>query len=338
MRLSAIGDITHTLPVVNTIRSHWPQTKITWIIGRTEFELVRELPAIEFITFDKSLGICAYLDLYRKLRGRRFDVLMLMQLSMRANLIPLFAKAPVRIGFDQPRSRNIHSLFINRRIKAKTRQHVLDSFFCFTEVLGIAEKHLVWDLCCSDEERRFAESVLPDTGERTLLISPCSSRTRRNWPPERYAEIADYAAETHAMRVVITGNSSEDERDYARQITAAMRTCPLDLVGQTTLRQLVALVAHADLVISPDSGPVHLATCANKPVIGLYAASNPGRTGPYLDRKWCVNRYPDAVRLYLNRDWQTIRWGTRVKKAGVMNLITVADVRAKLDSWLEKPN
>ncbi len=333
VRLSAIGDVTHTLPVVNTIRSHWPQTKITWVIGKSELELVRDLPGVEFITFDKRLGARAYLNLRRQLRGRRFDVLLLMQLSLRANLIPLFVTAPVRMGFDRRRAKNLHGLFINRRIEAKANQHVLDAFFCFTEALGITERRLAWDLCCADEEHAFAERVLPETGRHTLLISPCSSHARRNWPPERYAEIADYAAETRALRVVLTGERSAC--DYARRITGAMRTRPLDLTGRTTLRQLMAVILRADIVLSPDSGPAHLATCAGKPVIGLYAASNPARTGPYLSRRQCVNRYPDAVRRCLGKDWRTLPWGTRVNKSGVMELITVADVREKLDELVQ---
>ncbi len=337
VRLSAIGDVTHVLPIVNTIRSRWPQTKITWIIGKSELALVHDLPGIEFVAFDKTRGARAYFDLRRQLRRHRFDVLLLMQLSLRTNLIPLFVKAPIRIGFDRHRSKNLHGLLINRRIEARANQHVLDSFFCFTHALGITEKRLVWDLCCSEEERAFAETALPDMpGTRTLLISPCSKHTRRNWLPERYAEIADYAAETHAMRVVLTGGDNRTEHDYSRRITAAMRTRPLDLIGRTTLRQLMAVIMRADVMISPDSGPAHLATCAGTPVIGLYAATNPDRASPYLSRRWCVNRYPDASRLYLGRDWQAIPWGTKITKPGIMDLITVADVREKLDELTDR--
>ncbi len=338
VRLSAIGDVTHALPIVNTIRSCWPQTKITWIIGKTELELVHDLPGVEFIAFDKRRGARAYLDLRRRLRGRRFDVLLLMQLSLRANLISLFVEAPVKIGFDRRRAKDLHGLFVNRRIEAKTNQHVLDAFFGFTRALGITEQRLVWDLCCSPEDQAFAERWLPDApGTRTLLISPCGSHPRRNWPPERYAEIADYAAQTYAMRVVLTGGDSTVERDYSRRITAAMHAKPIDLIGKTTLRELMAVIARADVVISPDSGPAHLATCAGKPVIGLYAASNPQRTAAYLSMQWCVNRYPDAVRRYLGKDWREVPWGAKVKDAGAMELITVADVRERLARWLDVP-
>lgn len=334
VRLSSIGDITHILPIVNTIMSYLPQTKITWIIGKLELALVHDLPGVEFIAFDKSKGMRTYLDLRQRLRKRRFDVLLLMQLSLRANLIAPLVNTSVRIGFDQHRSKDLHSLFINRRIKAKSNQHVLDSFFCFTQALGIEGQRLVWNQCFSDEERSFSEQVLSGVSDknRTLIISPCSSRRWRNWPPECYARIADYAVETYDMSVVLTGGNTQTERDYARQITAAMRTRPLNLTGKTTLRQVTAIIARADIVISPDSGPAHIATCVGKPVIGLYAASNPDRTAPYLSKQWCVNRYPEAARRYLGKDWQILRWGTKIRNSNAMDLITVADVRKKLDA------
>ena len=328
VRLSSIGDVTHTLPVVNTIRSYFPHTQITWIIGKSELRLVHDLPGVEFIAFDKSRGLRAYADLRRQLRGRRFEALLLMQLSLRANLIAPFVNASVKIGFDRRRAKNLHRLVINHPVKAKPHQHVLDSLFCFSEALNIDDKRFIWDQCCTDEDCDFAKRAIPGD-QRVLLISPCSSSPRRNWSPEHYAEAADHAAEQHKMRIVITGEAAE--RDYIRQITAAMHTRPIDLSGQTSLRQLMAVIRRADVVLSPDSGPVHLANCAGKPVIGLYAASNPERTGPYLSRQWCVNRYPDAVRLYLGKDWRTIPWGTRVNKPSVMDLIKVADVCEKLD-------
>ena len=334
VRLSAIGDVTHIFPIINTIRSYWPQTKITWIIGKSELELVRDLPGIEFVAFDKSRGIRAYFDLRRQLGNRRFDVLLLMQLSLRSNLIPLFINVAIKIGFDRQRSKGLHSLFINHRIEAKKNQHVLDSFFCFTQALGIKEKRLIWNLCYSDEEQTFAENVLPTTtdGTRTLLISPCSSHVHKNWLPERYAEIANYAIKNHMMRVVLTGGNSPIERDYSHQIATRMTVAPINLIGKTTLRQLMAVIAGVDIVISPDSGPAHLATCAGKPVIGLFATTNPDRSTPYLSRQWCVNCYPHASRLYLGKDSQAIPWGTKIKNPQAMSLITVADVCEKLDA------
>ena len=106
VRLSAIGDVTHVLPILNTIKSHWPQTNITWIVGKTEHALVGGLPGVDWVVFDKSLHLRAYGDAKRQLRGRAFDLMLLMQLSLRANLIPLLAAScPWRLGFDRARAR-----------------------------------------------------------------------------------------------------------------------------------------------------------------------------------------------------------------------------------------
>ena len=324
------------LPIVNTIRSVWPQTKITWVIGKTEFELMRGLAGVEFVVFDKARGIGAYRELRRQLRRRSFDVLLVMQLSLRANLIFPLIDASVKVGFEPKSCKALYASLTDHRIPVPENRHVLDTFFSFTRYLGIDEKRLVWDVCCSDEERSFvATKLLPQIGDdaRILLINPCSSRVWRNWPAERYAEIADYAAKTYAMQTVLTGGNTPIERACGQR-TAAMTTHrpPIDLIGKTTLRQLAAVIERADIVIAPDSGPAHLASCAGKPVIGLYATSNPDRTAPYLNRQWCVNRYPDAVRQYLGKPARAVPWGTKIKDPDAMRLITFDDVRQKLDT------
>ena len=104
-------------------------------------------------------------------------------------------------------------------------------------------------------------------------------------------------------------------------------------MGRSSLKQLLALIRAARLVICPDSGPAHIATTVNTPVIALFATSNPDRTGPYLSRDLVVNRYPDAVRTYLKRGVEELRWGQRVRDPNAMNLITIADVSSKIDDF-----
>ena len=147
LRLSALGDVTHVLPTIRSIQQQWPDTKITWIIGKLEIQLVDSIPDIEFIVFDKSAGLSAIRQLRKQLKGRHFDVLFLMQLSLRASLASWAVKADIRLGFDKARSRNLHSLFINHRITpTSTRQHVLDSFLEFAHALGVKQDVIKWDL------------------------------------------------------------------------------------------------------------------------------------------------------------------------------------------------
>lgn len=337
LRLSAIGDVCHTLPVVRTLQDHWPETQLTWIIGTLEHQLVGDIAGIEFLPFDKRAGIAAYRDLRRRLQGRRFDVLLHMQVALRASMLSTLVKAGTRIGFDKARAKDWQWLFTNRRIEPQSNAHVMDGLFGFADALGVPHAPPRWDIPLSAEDHAFALLHIP-AEQNALVISPCSSqRTRnfRNWPVERYVAVARYAIERHGMRIIVTGGPSRLETEYGAAIAAAVPEC-VNLSGQTSLKQLQALLARARVLISPDSGPVHMANAAGTPVIGLYATSNPERTGPYFNRQYVVNRYPDAVRKYLGKSVQDASWGQRVRAPDAMELVTVDNVNSRLDALLRE--
>jgi heptosyltransferase I len=120
----------------------------------------------------------------------------------------------------------------------------------------------------------------------------------------------------------------------ADAIVAATTSRPLDLTGRDTLKQLLAVLARACMVLTPDSGPMHMANAVGARVLGLHAASNPARSGPYSDRRWCVDRYDDAARKYLHKPAAEIPWGTRIERPGVMDLVTIDDAIEKLEAAL----
>jgi heptosyltransferase I len=336
LRLSALGDVTHAVPVVRTLQKVWPDTRLTWIIGRLEAELVGDLPGVEFIVFDKGRGFAAYRDLYRQLRGRRFDVLLQMQIALRANIAGRLVRAPLRVGFDRARSRDGHGLFVNRRIPSNPRKHVLDGFFDFLRALGIEERELRWDIPVPDAAADFARAQLPD-GERWLAINACTSarvNNWRNWSAERYAAVIDHAAERHGLRTVLTGGPATAEREMATAIAAQTRHTPVNLVGKTRPKELLAVLGRADIAIAPDTGPLHITAAAGTPVIGLYATSNPQRTGPYLWREQVVDRYPEALAAETGLRPESARWGRRVRNPQAMQRIEVADVTGALNRLL----
>lgn len=330
LRLSALGDISHTLPIVRTVQQHWPQTKITWVIGRLEHQLVADIPDIEFIVFDKNTGPSAYAQLRQQMRGRRFDVLLHMQMSLRASLASMLIPATIRLGFDRGRAKDLQWLFTNHRIAAKPGQHVIDSFFGFTEALGIQEHVLEWRIPISPAACEFAHHCL--SGDRpALIISPCSSMSYRNWTVEGYAAVADYAAECYGMQIILCGGPTAIEADYGTRIISTAKTPVVNLIGQTGIKELLALLAAADLVIAPDSGPAHLATAVGTPVIGLYATTNPDRARPYLNADLVVSKYAEAVRAKFGKPVAELPWGTRVRDPGTMERIQVSDVCAAVD-------
>lgn len=331
LRLSALGDVTHVLPTLRTLQQHWPQCHITWVIGKTEATLVNDIAGVEFIVFDKSKGLKAYRALYEKMKNRRFDVLLHMQAALRSSLASLLIRADIRLGFDRARATNGQRLFTNARIAPQKRQHVLDGFLEFAIALGLEPAPLRWDIPIPSEAREAAERMLP--GEPFLVINPCSSvraRNWRNWSVESYAAVIDHAFETHGLRTVLTGGPAANEKAYAEAIVTACRHTPINLVGRTTLKQMLAVLDKAAVVIAPDTGPAHMANALGKKVIGLYATSNPERTGPYCHRELTVNRYPEAIRMEYGKDVEDLRWGKRVRNPEAMLAIATEEVIERL--------
>ncbi|GAB3382953.1 glycosyltransferase family 9 protein [Lysobacter fragariae] len=341
LRVSALGDVTHVLPLVHTLRDAWPQVALTWIIGKGEHRLLDGLPGVTFVEYDKKSGLAGMRALRRQLRanlppGGKFDVLLQMQVAARSNLLSAFVPAHRRIGYDRSRSKDLHGLFVNERIADRPGIHVLEAIGSFCEPLGLAPAPIRWDMPVPDAAREWARAQWPQDDDHhtpTLLISPCSSHVVRNWRVERYAAVADHAA-SRGWRVVLCGGRSDLERTTTDAIIAAMRAPGLDLVGKDTLKQLPALLERADLVMTPDSGPMHIANAMGTKVLGLHAASNPVRSGPYSDRSYCVDRYDDAARKFLGKPASELKWGTKIEYEGVMDLVTVDDGIAAFERYV----
>lgn len=334
LRLSALGDVTHVLPLLHTLRRHWPRTRLTWVVGTAEAKLLDGLHDVELVVYDKRSGWAGARALRRRFAGRRFDVLLQMQLALRANLLSAAIPARRRIGYDRGRAKELHGLFVGERIPRRSGEHVLDAIGSFAEPLGLRQTEVAWHLPVPDAARDWARARL-DGEAPWLLVSPCSSHTLRNWRPERYAAVADHAARRFGYRTVLCGGRSALERQVGDAILAAMRTPALDLIGKDTLKQLPALLERAALVMTPDSGPMHIANAMGTRVLGLHAATNPARSGPYSDRRFCVDRYDAAARRFLGRAAAELPWGSKIERPGVMDLIAVDDAVAALERFVQ---
>ena len=335
LRMSALGDVTHVVPVIRTLQKYWPEVRISWIIGVREHRLLSALPGIEFIVFDKRGGWRAVNRLRRALQGRRFDFLLHMQLSTRANLLSSLVRARVRLGWDRPRSREFHHWFINAAVRRVPFQHQVQAFLEFPRALGLEVAEPCWNLPISEAARAWACSTI-DTTRRTLVISPCSSHAARNWRAEHYSAVADFASSELGMQVVLSGGPGQQEREMGANIESKMQQRCLNLVGQDTLEQSMALFRQADLLLSPDSGPVHIASALGTDVLGLYAATWSRRSGPYNSLDLCVDRFGEAARRFRNKAPEQLRWGSRIEAPGVMDLIHPGDVIQRLARWHER--
>ena len=330
LRVSAIGDVTHVVPVVRAIQKQSAGTKITWVCGKLEHKILAGIEGVRFIILDKKAGLRGYRDLKRELAGEQFDVLLHMQVSARANLASTCIRAEVRLGWDKARSRDLHQCFVNRQVPSTAQQHQVQGFLSFARALGLQANEPHWDLPVSQASKEFANKILPGK-QPTLLISPSSSHVLRNWSAQRYAAIADYAIDSLAMRVALTGGPSELEASMGEAIEQSMTNKAINLIGKDTLAQFLALLQRTDIVLSPDSGPLHLANALGTPVIGLYACTCSRRSGPYNSLDLCVDKFTVAARRFMNKNSQDLRWGTRIEQKGVMDLIQVDEVVERLE-------
>ena len=332
VRLSALGDVCLAVPLVRTLQRNFPDARITWVIGRAAYQLLEGLDGVEFVVVDKRNPLSSR----RQLRGRSFDALLAVQASWPAHLLLTAIRSPVRLGFDPKRAKDFHGWFINQPIPA-AEEHLLDGFLSFASVLGARERVVEWRLPISEADHAFARAQLADDVQ-WLAVNPMASKIQRNWMPERYAAVMDYAIESWNWKIVLTGGPSLLEVQFAGEVLDFLKhkARVTNLVGKTTPKQLAAVLARSRALIAPDTGPVHLATAMGTPVIGLYAVAPSKLSGPYLSRELVVDRFPDAVRTILRRNPVDVPWGTRVHTQKAMELIQVTDVLDKLAIALKR--
>lgn len=332
LRLSAIGDVCHGVSAVQAIQKAYPNAKITWVIGKIEAMLLEGLPGVEFVIFDKKQGKAAFKGLKETFKGQKFDVLLNMQVALRAGFVARCIPAKVKIGFDRARSKELHSLFINKRIAPQSEAHVLEGFKGFAKAIGVADYKPKWDMPYTAQDQAVADELLTPQylTDKLFVISPAASKAQRNWLPERYAALADYAYE-QGFKVVLTGGPTELEINLANKIIEHSNTAILNLVGKTKLKELLCVLKRGSLVLAPDTGPAHMAVTVGTPVIGLYAHSNPKRTGPYLYQDYVVEVYHQNLLKKTGKTAAQLPWGTRVKGDDLMSQITIDAVKTMFD-------
>ena len=293
--LSAIGDAVHVLPVANALKRAWPETRITWVVQPVPHLLVRDHPAIDdFIVFKRRRGLEGWLgfaEFARDVRERRFDLLLGLQVYLKAGVLTALAPASVKLGFDRARARDMQWLFTNRRIPAHEPQHVQDQYFEFVRDLGVDPEPPTWGIPIPEEERRAQAAFFEGLDRPACAVVVGTSKPEKNWTPEGFARVLEEVERAHGLRPVLVGGPSAIERRIADEVVARTRARVVDALGND-LRRLVWILDGSALAISPDTGPLHIARALETPVVGLFGYTNPKRSGPYrLYRDLVVDGY-----------------------------------------------
>jgi heptosyltransferase I len=278
--MSAVGDAVHVLPLVNSIKAAAPDAKITWVIQPGPHALVAGHPAVdEFVVFDRKRGLGAFLGVRRALRGREFDLVIAPQVYLKAGLVTAMIRSKRKVGFDRARARDLNWLFTSEKIPAHEPQHVQDQYLEFLEYLEVPAV-LEWGLGPTPEEQERYASLLPPHAGPTVAFVVGTSRPAKEWPALRYSQLADRLIEELGARVILVGGKSERELEAAHAVRTLAEHSP-EVLLEWDLRRLVYLLDSADVLVSPDTGPLHIAVALDTPSVALMGYTNPRRVGPY---------------------------------------------------------
>lgn len=278
--MSALGDAVHVLPLLDAIKTHAPRTDVTWILQPAAAALVQGHPHVDdVVLFHRDRGLGAYPEVRRQLATRPFDLVMALQVYFKAGLVTALTRSPIKLGFDRARARDLNWLFTTHRIPPHAPQHVQDQYFEFLDAMGVPHGEPRWNLAPTDEERAGAAALLDGRPRPVIGMVVGTSKPAKNWPAERYGELAMRLDKELGATVVLLGGTSPVE--LAAAATILGRTSrPVNALG-SGIRGLVGLLAACDVIVSPDTGPYHMSVAMNVPAVGLYGYTNAKRVGPY---------------------------------------------------------
>jgi heptosyltransferase I len=323
--MSAVGDAVHVLPVINALKRHSPGAHITWILQPGPAALVRGHRSVdEILIFDRSKGIRAFAEIRRALASRDFDLVINLQVYFKAGIVTQFTRARVKLGFDRARARDFNWLFTTHRIPPHEPQHVQDQYFEFLTALGVPHEPVEWDLGPYPDERAWQREFFSRFERPTASLVVATSKPQKDWLPERWAQVVDVLWHDFDLQPVLVGGRSAREIHAEHAIMQSARQRPHSALG-SGLRNLVGILDGSALVLSPDTGPLHMAVALDRPVVSLLGYTNPKRTGPY--RKFhdlIIDAYGDEGEAY------PISMENRPDRMG---RIEVRDVLDRVERW-----
>lgn len=281
VKTSSIGDVIHALPVVQAIKEAAPHLTLGWVVRRRCADVLRGNPCIDhlYVMPDKpTVGELRALG--GELRAARYDMALDMQGLLLSGLVTRLSGVPVRVGWD--RNREANALFLTHPVipgKAKDR-HEVDLLYGFAKALGVSVAHAEFtpQPYLAAEGAGRADEWLLGLPRPRIALNVGASRAYKRWPADRWASVAQGLA-VQEFGIVFVGDKSDAE--VVAQIAPLVTGRYINLAGKTTLRELASVLAACDLVVTADTGPMHVAVAVGTPVAALFGATDPARHGPY---------------------------------------------------------
>jgi lipopolysaccharide heptosyltransferase I len=301
---SALGDIIHALPVLTAVRRRYPAAHITWVVNRAYEPLLRGHPDLDAILpFDRGASrswpltaVRSYARFIHSLRTARFDLVLDLQGLLRSGLMAWTTRAPRRVGLGS--AREGATLFYTDVVPIKDPDsvHAVDRCWLLAEALGAGDEPKRFRLAMPAEEQTWAARALSALPRPWFMLAVGARWMTKRWPPDHFAALAQRGLDRFGGSVIFVGG--RDDAEVARNTAVQLAGPVLDLTGQTTLPQLIAVLSRADVMIANDTGPLHLAAALRRPVVAPYTCTSVVENGPYglssgavETRVWCRGSY-----------------------------------------------
>ena len=293
VKLSAIGDVIHTLPSLAALRKLYPEAHITWVVEEAAAGLVNNHPLLNAVLISRRKSWIKYLrkgefsrplremrTFLRELRQRPYDLVIDFHGLLKSALIVLFSGGKRKLGYDS--MQELSGLFYNEKIPEDMNKHAVDRYLDFPRHLGAKIAKAQFILPSDNAAQARMQSLLEKyhlENKKFIAVNPVAYWETKLWDDEKFARLADLIKAKLDIEVVFTGS----EKESIEKITARMQTKAVNLAGETTLPELAYLYQKALLLVTTDSGPMHLAAAVGTPVVALFGPTDPRRTGPYGD-------------------------------------------------------
>lgn len=298
---SALGDVVQSLPLLPVLRERFPQATISWVINHELADLLEGHPLLhELLHFHRRSGPSQYLRLLHDLRQRQFDLVFDLQGLMRSGVMVAASRAPLRVGLETSREGASMACHV---VIPRTGKEIpaFQRYWRVAEELGLGDRTPQTIVPTSDADQAFATSALSSLTGPILAIHPGARWMTKRWPIEKFAVVAHKAMRQFGFSVVILG--SKAEMPVANELQTLLhgfvsRKTVLNLTGQTTLKQLSAVLSKVDVVLTNDSGPMHLASGLGTSVLGIFLCTSPAVSGPSGEQHEMVSTQVSCAASY----------------------------------------
>lgn len=292
VKLSAIGDVIHTLPSLAGLRNLYPDAHITWVIEESSADLIKNHPYLDRVITSqrkrwmkdvkagKMMKVLKEVQAFiAELRSRSYDLVIDFHGLFKSAVIVFLSKGKRKLGYNS--LQELSGLFLNEKIREDMGKHAVDRYLDFIRYLGGTVERPEFFIPIQEENRYRIDEFLKryhiDRQKHLVAVNPVALWATKLWQNEKFAQLCDRIIEELSSTVIFTGS----DREPLASIQSCMKNKSINVGGETTLRDLACLYQHSDLLITTDSGPMHLAAAVGTPVVALFGPTDPARTGPY---------------------------------------------------------